>query len=155
MSTFWSYQSTSPLTLCPQSSWISAGNKCPKLGILTCSDVSLSEVTLILLHTLRTWVSCQWYTWCDIAQTICSSSIVWRCNRWVLGVLCCWLVADSRLKTVEDSILYHPWSGWCESVSYICSRPVHRSLCLSICEMSLTLLLDHYTFFTLAICSLS
>jgi len=56
MSAFWSYLSTSPHTLWPQSSCICARNRCPKLGDPRFPDASQNQVNLILVHTPRTWV---------------------------------------------------------------------------------------------------
>jgi len=70
MSTFWVYSSTSPLTICLQSTSICAQNSCPRLGIPKLSEASLSEVHLILLHTLWTW---NYLTWCSSCDT-------WRKN---------------------------------------------------------------------------
>jgi len=75
-STFWSYPSASPLTLCPQSSSICARNSCPNLGIPKSSDASLSEVNLILQPTTWTWVSLKW---CTCGDTWRKNGSSWQC----------------------------------------------------------------------------
>jgi len=139
MSTFWSYPSTSPQTLGPHSCSISASNSCPRLGIPKSSDASLSEVNLTLPHTPRTCVTLKWYTCCDTGHRKGLCWIVWWRNRWALCVLCHLSLADSRMKTFAESTSYQPWSARYDIVSSIQSRPVHQSLCLSICRIYLTL----------------
>jgi hypothetical protein len=116
------------------------------------SDASLTEVKLILLHTSQTCVSLKSYTCCDTGRIMGSSWIVWRHNRWNLLILCCLSVADIIWKTIAESISYQPWSARYDTVSSMQSRPVHKSLCITICRMYVTILLDRYTSFTYAIC---
>jgi len=135
LSAFWSYPSTSPQTLCHHLSLLCARNGCPKSGIRKSSDASLSEVNLILLHTLWTGVSLKWCTCCDMRQKNGSSGQCWRGRRYGLRGFSCVSVADSRLKTLAESISYQPWMARWDSVSSIYSRLVHRPFCLSICQI--------------------
>ena len=119
LSTLWSYPITSPLTLCPHSPSIGARNRCPKLGIVKSYDASLSEVNLILLHTLCIWVSLKWCTFCDMWWKNGSSWQCLRCGRWALQVCCHASAVYSRLETFAQSISYQPCRATYESVSSI------------------------------------
>jgi len=83
MSTFWSYPTTSPRTLWPQSSSICAWHSRPKLGIPKSSDASLSKVNLILLYTPQILVPLKWCTCCDMGQKNVSSWQYWTCKSWL------------------------------------------------------------------------
>jgi len=101
---------------------------CPKLEIPKSSDAYLSDVNLILLHTLWICVSLKWHTCCDPGPKKSSSWIIWRGNRLAQHELRCISVVDSGWKTYAESTSYQPWSPRCDSVSTIESRPVHQSL---------------------------
>jgi len=155
MSAFWSYPSTSPQTSWLLSSSLCAWNSCQRLGIPKFSHASPSEINLILLHTPRTGVPLKSCSCCD---TWWENGSSWQCSRhkrWALRVLRRLSAADSRLTIFAESTLYQPWRASWDSVSSIWSKPVHRSLCLSICQAYSTSFVDWSASFTLSICSCS
>jgi len=119
MSTTWLYLSTNLQILYHQSSSICMLNHCPKLKILIYTIVSLSEVNIVLWHTLQTCMTPTWYTCYNTGRIQGSMWQGWRYIRWVLCKLWWLLVANSRSKTFAESILYQPWSARCDSVSWI------------------------------------
>ena len=119
LSTFWSSLSMSPQTLCPQFSSIWVRNSCSQLGIPKSSDLSLSEINLILLQTPQTCISLKWYTYCDTRRIQGSSWIVWGRNWWTLRVLRRMSVLDSRFKSFAQSTSYQLWSARYNNVSSI------------------------------------
>jgi len=150
MSTTWLYLSTNSQILYHQSSSICMLNHCPKLKILIYTIVSLSEVNIVVWHTLQTCMTPTWYTCYNTGRIQGSMWQGWRYIRWVLCKLWRLLVADSRSKTFAESILYQPWSARCDSVSSIWSRLAQWSLYNSIFRIKSTLLVDWYGIFTLA-----